>query len=234
MAVLTFGPIYCEDSVALASFPVEPINTISNAAIVLFGLATLYLTWKRAPRSYDLYGLGALLILNGIGSGLWHGTREPWALVWDVTPGLIFLFALAFCWARRLWTTLGAILALLGFYMLFQFSREYFGAIQQRWVAIAPAVVLMGMILVGQTAMRSKPAALWGLAAIASSLAALGFRSVDLQACAYIPFGTHFLWHILNSAGAFMGVVALVTLQRKTSGARPRPSSAAAVRDAAE
>jgi hypothetical protein len=221
MAVLTFGPIYCEDSIALASFPVEPINTISNAVIVLFGFATLYLTSKRAPRSYDLYALGALLVLNGIGSGLWHGTRERWALVWDVTPGLVFLFALAFCWARRLWTTLGAVLALAGFYFLFQFSREYFGAIQQRWVAIAPAVVLMGMVLVGQTAMRSRPAALWGLAAIASSLTALGFRTIDLQSCAYIPFGTHFLWHIFNSAGAFMGVIALVTLH--TQGAKARP-----------
>src|SRR5690348_10226478 len=176
---LTFGPIYCEDAIALASFPVEPVNTVSNAAIVLFGLASLYVTSKRAPRSYDLYALGLLLTATGIGSGLWHGLREPWALAFDVTPGLIFLFAMAFCWARRLWTIVGG-LALLGVFILaFDFSRNYFGAFQQRWVAIAPAVVVTGIALVIQTAFRSRTAAVLGLVGILSSLTALGWRTFD-------------------------------------------------------
>jgi hypothetical protein len=213
-ASLTFGPIYCEDAIALSSFPIEPVNTVSNAAIVIFGLASLYVTTKRAPKSYDLYALGLLLTATGIGSGLWHGLREPWALAFDVTPGLFFLFAFAFCWARRLWTIIGGLALLVAFYFAFQFSREYFGAFQQRWVAIAPAVVLTGIALVIQTAFRSKTAALLGLGAILSSLTALGWRTFDMTACDYLPFGTHFLWHIFNSAGAFMGVLSLITLEQ--------------------
>ena len=215
-APLTFGPIYCEDAIALASFPIEPVNTASNAVIVMFGLASLYVTSQRAPKSYDLYALGALLTATGIGSGLWHGLREPWALAFDVTPGLLFLFALAFCWARRLWTVVGGLALLVAFYFAFQFSRDYFGAIQPRWVAIAPAVVLTGMALVIQTAFRSKTAALLGLGAILSSLTALGWRTFDMTACAYVPFGTHFLWHIFNSGGSFMAVLSLIVLEQAT------------------
>ena len=231
-APLTFGPIYCEDAIALSSFPIEPINTVSNAAIVLFGLASLYVTSQRAPKSYDLYALGVLLTATGIGSGLWHGLREPWALVFDVTPGLLFLFAMAFCWARRLWTVIGGLALLVVFYFAFQFSREYFGAGQQRWVAIAPAVVLTGIALVVQTAFRSRKAALLGLAGIASSLAALGWRTFDMTACAYIPFGTHFLWHIFNSGGAFMVIVSLIMLEKAT--ARTTRATAVPVQEAAE
>ena len=230
-ASLTFGPIYCEDAIALSSFPIEPVNTVSNAVIVMFGLAALYVTAKRAPKSYDLYALGLLLTATGIGSGLWHGLREPWALAFDVTPGLFFLFALTFCWARRLWTVIGGVALLVAFYFAFEFSREFFGAIQQRWVAIAPAVVVTGVALVIQTAFRSRTAALLGLSAILSSLTALGWRTFDMTACAYLPVGTHFLWHIFNSAGAFMGVLSLIVLEQASARvprAQPVPAQQAA------
>jgi hypothetical protein len=219
----TFGPIYCEDTYALSSFPVEPVNTISNAAIILFGVASLYYVSKRAPRSYDLYALGALLVANGIGSGLWHGLRTPWALAFDVTPGVLFLFGFSFCWARRLWSPLAATMLLAAFFMAATISGVLVAGMP-RWVGLAPAVVVTGLVLIAQTVTRSKQAALWGAGALASTLTALTFRTIELDICNSIPFGTHFLWHIFNSGGAFMGVIALVTLQdamaaRRTSAA---------------
>ena len=222
-APLTFGPIYCEDAIALSSFPIEPVNTISNLAIVLFGVAALYYAAKRAPKSGDLFGLGAILVANGIGSLLWHGLREGWALAFDVAPGLLFLFTMSFLWARRLWSMSGATIFFGTFLVAFFVSAALFSA-APRFVSIAPAVIIGALLLIGQTATRSKSAALWGLAAISSSVTALVFRSVDLSACDYIAVGTHFLWHIFNSAGAFMGVIALVTLQN--AAARPQPAAA--------
>jgi len=101
MAQFAFGPIYCEtpDSSIGAVFPIEPANTISNAVIVMFGLMALYFVIKRAPRAYDLYFLCALLIANGIGSGLWHGLRDRSALFFEVQAGLFVLFGIAFCWS---------------------------------------------------------------------------------------------------------------------------------------
>jgi hypothetical protein len=221
MAQFGFGPTYCETlSATAATFPVEPLNTVSTGVIVLFGLASLYLVRKRTPQAYDLYVLSALLIATGIGSGLWHGFRDWYALRFEVNAGLLFLFGLAICWSRRLWSLPGGVLFLIAFVLTFQFSREYLGVFNQRWVAAAPAVILFGSILATQTVMRSKKAALFGLAAMALSLTALGFRTYDLTACEYLPVGTHWLWHIFNSAGGFTAMLAIITLQ--TEGARTR------------
>ena len=218
MPPFTFGPIYCETmSATSAGFPVEPMNTISNGVIVMFGLVALYNVVKRAPRAVDLYVLCALLIITGIGSGIWHGFRDREALFFEVQSGLFFLFALVFFWARRLWSYLGAALFLGVFAAGFVTSREYwnstiFGFEVQRWVALAPLVILAGIVLITQTYMHSKRAALYSSVALSSALVALTFRTMDLSACAYIPFGTHFLWHSFLSAGGFLGILALIEL----------------------
>src|SRR5262249_22737658 len=150
------------------TFPIEPMNTVSNGVIVAFGLLGLYFVIKRAPRAVDLYVLCALLVATGIGSGIWHGFRDSVALGGEVQSGLYFVFALVFCWARRLWSYAGAVLALAAFYYGFQWSREYgddwlagFG-ISGRWVAITPLVVASGLVMIFQTAFRAKQAALTG------------------------------------------------------------------------
>jgi hypothetical protein len=218
MPPFTFGPIYCETmSATSASFPVEPMNTISNGVIVMFGLAALYFVIKRAPRAVDLYVLCALLITTGIGSGIWHGFRDRDALFFEVQSGLFFLFAVVFFWARRLWSYLGAALFLALFFGGFSLSREYwdqavFGIAVQRWVALAPVVILAGTALIVQTYAYSRRAAFLGGMALVSAIVALTFRTIDLSVCASIPFGTHFLWHSFLSAGGFLGVLALIEI----------------------
>ena len=218
MPPFTFGPVYCETmSATSASFPVEPMNTISNGVIVMFGLLGLYFVAKRAPRAVDLYVLCALLITTGIGSGIWHGFRDRDALFFEVQSGLFFLFAVVFFWARRLWSYLGAALFLALFVGGFSFSREYwdraiFGIPVQRWVALAPVVILAGIALITQTYIHSKRAALLGGVALSSAIVALTFRTIDLSVCDSIPIGTHFLWHSFLSAGGFLGVLALIEL----------------------
>jgi len=234
VAQFGIGPTYCETLSALnatsVAFPIEPANTVSNGVIVLFGLAALYFVAKRTPRAYDLYVVAALLVACGIGSGLWHGLRDGSALFWEVRAGLFFLLGLAICWSRRLWSPLGAVLFVVAFVVTFQYSREYLSIPGQRWVAAAPSVILFGSILATQTVMRSKKAALLGLAAMALSLTALGFRTYDMTVCDSFPMGTHWLWHIFNSAGGFTAMLAIITLQ--TQGA-PRRSTQA-IGEAAE
>ena len=163
MAQFEFGPIYCETPASSvgAVFPIEPANTVSNAVIVMFGLLALYFVIKRTPRAYDLYFLCALLIANGIGSGLWHGLRDRGALIFEVQAGLFVLFGIAFCWSRRLWSYAGAAAFLLAFLVGFRLSQELLGS-APRWVAIAPLVIFAGSVLATQTAFRSKKAAMLG------------------------------------------------------------------------
>ena len=218
MPPFTSGPVYCETlSATSGAFPVEPMNTVSNGVIVLFGLAALYFVVKRSPRAIDLYVLCALLIVTGIGSGIWHGFRDLYALVFEVQSGLFFLFALAFFWARRLWTYAGAALFLLVFFGGFVLSRQYwdgelFGFHLQRWVALAPVVVISGIALSAQTYAHSKRAAFYGGMAILAGVTALVFRTIDLSVCDYVPIGTHWLWHSILSCGGFLGIRALIEI----------------------
>ena len=224
MSPFAFGPIYCEDLHAVAgTFPAEPANTISNAVIVMFGVWTLYLARKRAPHAVDVHLLGALTVINGIGSGLWHGLREPWALALDVLPGLLVLFVLVFCWMRRLSGYIAAAAFAVLFYMGFAFSRQYW-TVAPRWVALAPVVVAAGLWLIGQTALRDKRAALMGLGALGLALTALTFRTIDLQACDTIPIGTHFLWHMFLSGGSFVAILALMRLPERRAAHAGKPA----------
>jgi hypothetical protein len=225
----TFGPIYCETLLWTGGFPAEPFNTFSNTAI-LFALAGFYLVRREAPRAVDLYLLCALFLVNGVGSFLWHGTRTRWALSLDVMPALILLLALVFFWARRVFPLWLAALLLGGFYVAVEWLRGMEFMAYGRWASMLPAILGFGIILILKTFSRSRPAAMLGTSAILTAMVALTFRTIDRDTCATIPFGTHFLWHILLSAAAFQGIVAVLLLERAGARARRaiRPAGAAA------
>ncbi len=217
----TFGPQYCETPLGLAavSFPVEPFNTYSNLAIILFALVGFVVVGRRAPRSVDLYILCSLLLATGIGSFFWHGLRERWALSLDVWAGVLFLMALFFLWARRVMPLWQAAI----FFVAFFFVTRYFDEINLipfgRWASIMPAVLLFGGYLIYRTWAHAKSGAYLGCFAIGSTLLALTFRTLDRlaveqAACDVVPTGTHFLWHGFLSAGAFLGILAMVAVVR--------------------
>jgi hypothetical protein len=56
-----------------------------------------------------------------------------------------------------------------------------------------------------------------GIAALACGLIAAGARSADLPLCPVIPFGTHFLWHMLLSLAAYLGIATLLRLKNDES-----------------
>lgn len=214
MIPLNAGPVYCEDLSAVPGmFPVEPVNTVSNGVIVLFGLAGLYFVWRREPRAIDLYALNLLTVFTGIGSAMWHGFRDGQWLFWEAGSGVAFMFFFIFCWARRLWTMAGALAFLAAFYAGFRLSQPYWGMVQ-RWVAIAPVVVIASLALIAGTLRTSREAAIYGGVALACALIALFFRSIDLAVCPVIPFGTHFLWHCFLSGAGFVGVLGILRLRQ--------------------
>jgi hypothetical protein len=43
-------------------------------------------------------------------------------------------------------------------------------------------------------------------------------RSIDLMVCQYIPFGTHFLWHIGLSTAACLGILLMVRIRKARMG----------------
>lgn len=210
------GPTYCETPVGLFSFPAEPWNTWSNLVIVAYGITALYLLWKQGHRAYDLYFLALLIVLNGIGSLLWHGTRTGWALTFDVAPGLLFLFTLVVLWSRRLFDWKRAGLILLAFLVLVQVGGVLSSysdlGFQTFFVGPALAVIAVAGFLMYRSYLRWGRVAFWMLGALLLALVALIMRTIDSDACSVIPMGTHFLWHVFLSSASFLSILFLAKL----------------------
>jgi hypothetical protein len=209
-----FGPLYCETPEIAAAFPVEPWNAISSGVIVLWGLAALALVVRRTPRSMEFYALCALLILNGVGSILWHGLRERWALTLDVAPALIFVLLVAIGWARRVapwWELAIAAAAIVALNVAVRTID--FGVRLPGWAGMAPAIIVLALWLIARSSAISKTASLTGSFALLAALAALVFRSIDSIACGTLPMGSHFLWHVFLSTAAYLCMLTLVTLE---------------------
>lgn len=209
-----FGPQYCETPALIDGiFPVEPWNAISSFVIVLYGLLTLWLTFRLRPPPWMLLLLGSLLVLNGAGSVLWHGLRTRWALQLDVLPALILVALAAFLWARKvapLWQVLVMLAVLIGTPFL---ARYIDLGLPGGWAILRGGVIVIaGIWLVARTVPVNRGAAVTGALALVFALVALTARSLDAQACAHIEQGSHFLWHIFLSTAAFCLMVTLMRL----------------------
>lgn len=212
-----FGPMYCETPDSINGiFPVEPWNAYSSMVIVVFGLLATMLVARRAPRSYELYLVCALLVVNGVGSTLWHGLRERWALTLDVMPALFFVLLVAVLWARKvapLWQALllGAVFLVTPFALSY-FELNFYGRFGSMGIVITAAAIW----LVTLTMRVSRAAALSGGVALVLAIGALTFRSIDSMSCDTVSVGSHFLWHILLSSAAFLCIRTLVLLAEAT------------------
>lgn len=209
-----FGPQYCETPALIDGiFPVEPWNAISSFVIVFYGLLTLGLAIRMRPPPWLLLILGALLVLNGAGSVLWHGLRTSWALTLDVLPALVLVALAAFLWARKvapLWQVLVMLAVLIGTPFLARYIQL---PVPGGWAILRGGVIVIaGIWLVARTVPVNRGAALTGALALVFALIALTARSLDAQACAHIEQGSHFLWHVFLSTAAFMLMVTLMRL----------------------
>lgn len=213
-----FGPQYCETPELITGvFPVEPWNAISSGVIVLFGIAALIQVMRRTPRVIEFYLLCVLLMTNGVGSILWHGLRTRWSLVLDVAPALIFVVFAAIAWARRVmpWWEIAAVGAGLTVLAVILRNLDLDLPGPGRSGAMIIVIVVAALWLSARSFGVSRAAALTGVLALVSASAALVFRSIDAQACASVPMGSHFLWHVFLSAGAFLCMTTLITLEAK-------------------
>lgn len=175
------------------TFWAEPINAVTNAAFIIAAVLI-------APRAVGIGRLLTLLLfLIGVGSFLFHTFATRWAGMADTLPILLFILVYLFAvhrdliglrWYWALLATAGffpfaaAVVPLLMQVPFFEVSAPY-------WT-VPILLIVYGAILGGATRRG-----FWiGAGILALSLT---FRSVDETLCDTIPFGTHFLWHILNA-----------------------------------
>lgn len=215
--------IYCER--LGPGFWAEPLNAATNLSFLI----AAFICWRLAAHLGRFHGMAKALILIlaaiGVGSFLFHTFAERWAGLADTLP--ILLFILTYIWAATrdyvgappltAWLAVaGCIAFAAGFLSLW--SRLLPGVeASQGYLPVLFILIFYAVLLIR----RGHPAATSLLAGAAIFSASLTFRSVDMPLCGPIPFGTHFMWHVLN--GLLLGVVTAAYVRhgaRVAAGAR--------------
>lgn len=218
------GPIYCETGHPWLGMA-EPVNTITNAAILI----AAYYAYRHVKKSGvgfsgDLVLLLILLAGVGVGSTLWHGLRTHWALTLDWIPGVAFLVVFTALWFRQLFGWTAGILGAIAMYACtigaVAFAWPYFDAMHGvppniRFVPGFAVITVFGLVLVSVTMRRyGENLGMRGITILFCGVGAALFRSIDLIVCPIIPTGTHFLWHLLLSTAAFLGILLIVRMKK--------------------
>ncbi len=199
------GPWYAETHIT-DNLIVEPWNAISSLAIAA---PAVYFLWKirNNPKQYGfLLAAIPFLLINGIGSTLFHGLRSSRIfLLMDFMPALILtLMITVYFWAKVLpkwWMGFVAVtpVFLLRFGIIDLIPGQ--GGINMSYTISGIAFLLPVFLILRKYQFRKS------LNIIISALCfglAIYFRQADKEFTDYVAFGTHFLWHIFTGIGAFL------------------------------
>lgn len=207
---------YCERT--SAAFWAEPANALSNASFLVAATVLLVGLGREGFRDRPAMLLAAWIGVIGIGSFLFHTFANRWSLYADVVPIQVFILGYFFLAMRRF---LGLSLVFAGVLTAGFFlvagrlpSLLPFGLRgPSGYLAGLVALVVVGFLVLARIGREPARPGLHGAAARATGMSLLGaaalfavslaFRTVDMQACAVVPTGTHPLWHILNGAVLF-------------------------------
>ncbi len=226
---------YCERTDF--SFWAEPVNAITNLAIIFAGIMALRLYYKQFPlhnkrHRPNVLILIALVIMIGIGSFLYHTTATIWAGYADVLPIIAFIYLFHAVFLRRILAMRYryVLMYVLAFFLLsitlmgvLGQSMAKLGIINQNnillWfnkdmlngsIGYIPALASFLIVWVSMLILKRPGTRRFRLAAIIF-VCSVTFRSIDMNICSIFPIGTHFLWHILNSVVLYI-LLSLVIL----------------------
>lgn len=179
------------------SFWSEPINAITNAAFII---AAIYM-WRRSDGLLLAKLLCIVLFAIGVGSFLFHTFAQAWAGIADVLPIILYILVYIFAATRDFWNQRAWIagLAVVLFFPYAALLTPLFAQIPgfESSSAYGPVPLLIFAYAFG---LRNRARETAKGLAIGASIVCLSlfFRSIDEPLCNVLPFGTHFLWHILN------------------------------------
>ena len=204
--------LYCER--AGPGLLAEPVNAFSNVVFLVAAWAAWLLARRAKADSIEISGLLALMLAIGIGSALFHTFATGWARVLDEVPILVFQLWYIWVYARRVMMVRreGAALAI-AVYLVAAFYSRQFPHLVNGSLVYAPALVVLPALGLYHFA-RREPGRWLLLAAAGVFVLSVMCRSVDKAACDIIPFGTHFLWHVLNSVVLYLSMRALIVNPR--------------------
>jgi hypothetical protein len=208
-STFTFLDQYCERA-GDPSLWAEPLNAITNLAFLYAAMRAGKDYWRMERhlcwRTLDMVLLILILAAIGVGSGLWHLFATQETMLADVIPITLFINLYLISFLRRVvrlgWEWVA------GFWLCF-FMVTY--AVQtflppdllNGSVMYAPAFATLGLLGIWAYRHRLPEFSLLGTAIVVFSVS-IGFRSIDQAICPYLPYGTHFLWHVMNAVVLYL------------------------------
>lgn len=189
----------------------EPLNALSNVAFFVAAWASWRIARRLGPPAGSLALLIGLMAAIGVGSMLFHTFATSGANILDVGPILLFQACFLWFYLRRE-TATGLVLSALavGVFLVVTLAARQFSGLLNGSLAYLPAfTVLLGLGAYHYNGRKEERSAL--LVAAGVFAVALAARTIDQAACPYIPFGTHFLWHVLTAAVAYLAFKGLVS-----------------------
>lgn len=195
-----FAPInaYCERTGP--EYWSEPINAVTNFAFIIAAI----IMWLRlrGPGMTTGRVLAVNLFVIGIGSWLFHTHANQLTSLMDIIPIVAFILAYIFVATRDYFGArpLLAGLVTAGFIPYAAATVPLFAMVPGLGSSAAYAPVPLLILVYAVLLRRKLPETARGLAIGAGILiVSLTFRTLDQPSCGVIPFGTHFMWHILNA-----------------------------------
>lgn len=174
----------------------EPLNLVTNLAFLVAALVM----WPRTR------GIGrvlcVILFVIGVGSGLFHSVATPWASAGDIAPIVLFILVYVFAASRDFlgMGTPGALAMVVLFVPYAAATLPVFRLIPGIGSSAAYAPVPLLILLYAAWLMPRAPATAGRLVGGAVLLSvSITFRALDEPLCGVWPWGTHFVWHVLNA-----------------------------------
>lgn len=215
--------LYCERRGA--ELTAEPLNALSN--IAFFYMA--WRLWKEAgPKSapaLPLRCLSGLIFLVGAGSLAFHTFATGWARILDLAFIGIFnlLYLVLFLRMAVGWSKPEVALAA-GLFLGLDRTADMLGVGVWLYGSGTYLPALLVLLALDVWAWRRAPKAGRMMAgATAVFLLSLGARTVDQMFCGYWPWGTHFVWHVLNAWVLYRLGCALSTARQSRAGSGVAP-----------
>jgi hypothetical protein len=200
------GPVYRETT-DLSHLIVEPWNAWSS---LTFLIPALFFLWQLRGRFYEyafiVYFCVPMLILGGFGSTFFHAFRSsPWLLLMDVLPIVLLVLGISiWVWLkvlpRKIWIA-PILIAFFGLTFLMQRLLNGQDSISAGYVVRGTMLLLPCYLFLRRTGFRRSG---MFFSAVISFILALLFRFADDKIMIdFMPWGTHWLWHVSTAVGAY-------------------------------
>lgn len=185
----------------------EPINAVTNLAFIVAAIWVFPKVKGDRPAQFLTIMIGVI----GTCSGLFHTLANQWSAMADSFSILAFILIYLYYAIQRILNKDKAI-ALLGTFLFIPYSIAverlftYAMGSLNGSVSYLPVTILIFIFgaIAGDAQTRRE---FWMGAGLL--LVSLTFRSLDEAICFGVPFGTHFLWHILNAIVLSLMVLSL-------------------------